>query len=426
MRYLLPLLLFCVSSFGQSFTPFTWPVSNAGPYTVASTLTSTTVFFPNGETPTENDLATHRYSHHTRIWNYQGTTWLAFSSSGTNESDSGTQTVISHSTDHGLTWSAPGLVVPSQSAWNAPGAVEGIRMVFPRNFQLYDGTNYLVTAVDEYNANIHAFGIALFACPVYTDGTIGSLFRISTNSYTPKDGASFVEYNSILGPPLMAYSKVYGCWGNSGADASGENLEWMSSFYQYDPITILQTEPNTFSVDGSETNLYRIWRGVSSYSPECSNCPLFLWQQRSTNSGVNWSTNELQTAIPNTPSESVGRRLSTGQYVIVGNPQMYVQGVSIWRDPLFMAISEPGTTTITNVTAIRQGLTGTPTYAGNFKGGGAQYPDCQQVGNYLYVSYSMQKESIGFSRVLIPGLEDNNNDYQESLILKIGTLYLPR
>ena len=83
--------------------------------------------------------------------------------------------------------------------------------------------------------------------------------------------------------------------------------------------------------------------------------------------------------------------------------------------------------TITNVTSIRQGLTGTPTYSGTGKGGGAQYPDAVQVGNYLYVSYSMQKESIGFSRVLIPGLADDNSDawpsnYQAAVTINVGKL----
>jgi hypothetical protein len=223
------------------------------------------------------------------------------------------------------------------------------------------------------------------------------------------NGKAPVDYDSTLGPPLMTISKLYGCWGGT-APGGGVDRSWIGWRWDGTGTTV---EPNVFSSDGSSTNFYRIWRVVNGYNNN------LVVQQYSTNAGADWSTN-MESEIPNSPSETVGRRLADERTVFVGNPKYYSGS---GRDPLFLAITDANSTSITNVWAIRQGISQTPTYRGWGKGGGSSYPDCVQVGNYLYVSYSMQKESIGFSRVLIPGLEDNNNDYYSAIsALNIGTL----
>ncbi len=346
----------------------------------------------------ENDIATHKYHHHTRIWQMGQTTAIAYSSACTNESDGGKQTVISFSTNAGATWGSPVLAVPSQSAWtNGYGVNRDTFIVYPRNWQYTNGTNWLIAAVESFDSSVRIVGEALFALPVFTNGTVGTLMRISTNTYSALDGKTTPTFSQALHDLLMPYSIVYGCWGGTRPGATPDS-EWIGWAIKYTPWVNYYVEPNTFSADGSTTNLYRIWRVVSQYATN----NLYLEQQRSTNSGANWSDWQ-QTGIPNTPAETVGRRLTDGRFVIVGNPQMYIQDVSIWRDPLFCAISDVNSTTITNVYAVRQGDSGTPIYPFvSGKGGGAQYPDCIQVGDYLYVSYSLHKESVGFSRFMIP------------------------
>lgn len=377
------------------FTLFSWPdgTNTTGTYPLVSTISNATVLTPNANEAVEADLATHKYHHHTRITTQAGVTFIAFSSAGSNEFQGGCQTAFCFSTNKGATWSAPVLACPSQSAWTNDYLVIGSRITYPRNFTLYNGTNYLIIAVDDViDTGGTVNGAALLACAVNTNGTAGTLFRISSATCPSVDGKTVPSYDSTLGPPLMADSKIYGCWG--GSYPNQPQSEWVG-WVQYSGAKY--DEPNTFSIDGSSANLYRLWRGPGSV----------IYQAKSTDSGASW-TPPYWTSIPNSPSEMTGARLTGGQYALIGNPNE-IAGKA-FRDPLFLAMTSSNNCVVTNVWAIRQGLSDAPTYAGHAKQGGAQYPGVCQNGNYLYVSYSLQKESIGFSRVLIPGLPDNNND----------------
>ena len=115
--------------------------------------------------------------------------------------------------------------------------------------------------------------------------------------------------------------------------------------------------------------------------------------QTSRDGGTTWS--ELrETDIPNAPGFTQALRLSDGRIAITGNQEST-------RATLYLAIYDPFEVT-TSVYSILSSVSTTPTYAGTYKGGGAAYQDMVQVGNELYVSYSLQKESVGFSRVTIP------------------------
>ncbi len=397
MRFALTILMFSACVANAAFGTFTWPsgVSNRGPYTLLSSVSNTTVISPSGATISEADISTHQYHHHTRIWwltngTASGTIALAYSSCATNEADGGMQTVVSFSTNLGVSWSSPVLAVPSQSRWIYTSGyfTNNVRVTYPRNFTSYGGTNYLITAVDQFVNDGREHGDALLACAVYSDQTIGPLFRISSATYTNMDGKTSVDYNSTLGPPLMVDTKLYGCWG--GTSPGGEPAsEWIGWLWDGTGTVV---EPNVFPADASSTNFYRIWRAVGTYDTH------LVYQQTSTNAGTNWSAISA-TEIPNAPSETVGRRLADGRTVFLGNPTYY-SGAG--RDPLFLAITD-GTATITNVWAVRQGDSQIPTYGGWGKGGGASYVDCIQVRSNLLISYSLQKETISFSKVPIPG-----------------------
>lgn len=404
------LLLLCAN--GKAFTPLSWPagVSNAGPYTLVSTVTNIVAFTPNSDWASENDMASHKYNHHTRIWYGRGIIWMAFSSGATNEEDPGQQCALIWSTNKGQTWSSPpAQIVSSQSEWIGctNNSLVTNRISMPRNFCSYGGRDYLTCAVD-CRTNYY-IGQALISCELHTDGSIGTPFLTATTGvYYAMDGRSIPTYDPTLGPPLLAISKIYGCWGGSYYDAGTPQSEWVGFFktnisgdvHGYD-------EANTFSADGSTNNLYRTWRELSD--PIVAN-ETYLWQQMSTDGGASWPTAPVITSVPNAPSEVVVRRLIDGRFVIIGNAHKEATGHD--RDPLYLAITDVNSATITNVYAIIQGVANAPTFPAcdGSKAGGAQYPDCIQVGNYLYVSYSIHKESIGFSRVLIPDLPDNNND----------------
>ncbi len=381
---------------------WTWPSGNlTGPYTLASSISNVTVFTPNSSPSVEIDLATHKYQHHTRIAYAGGLTYIAFSSACTNEQDAGMQTAFCVSSNHGGTWSAPVLACPSQSQWQSNWNVVGSRIAYPRNWQIYSNDLYLISAVDQFQTysntslKTQVVAVALVAVKAVGASVSGNPFLVSTDAYTAIDGKTQLSYNATLGPPLLAGSQIYGCWGGSYTPAGFTNTAWVGWLTTNG---IFYDEPNTFYADSGTNNLYRLWRKANGTTTVVA-------YNSSVDGGLNWSA-PVDTAIPHSPSETAGLRLADGRYAVIGNPQTG----STYRDPLFLAVTDTGTTPLTNIFAVRQGLSATPIYAGFSKSGGASYVHAIQVSNYLYVSYSMQKESIGFSRVLIPDLADNNND----------------
>lgn len=393
---------------GQTFT---WPSGTnvTGPYQLLSVISNATVFTPNSSVSVENDILTHKYQHHTRILWDSGLTYLAFSSACTNEGDGGEQSVFCVSSNRGATWSDPVLACPSQSQWINTYQQTNQLITYPRNWQKYNDAIYLICAVDGYGIyqtnKTNYVAAALVGVQVSGASVVGSPFLISTNAYTAFDGKTTPLLNSTLRPPLMSYSQLYGCWG--GSYVAFTQSEWWG-WYNFAGVYLV--EPNTFSADGGTNNYYRLWRSFNWITTN-------LWQQVSSDGGVTW-TGTTNTSIPNSPSETAAIRMTDGRFAIVGNPMTG----STSRDPLFLAITDTSSTAITNVWAIRQGLSSTPIYAGFSKSGGAAYPGVMQVGNYIYVSYSMQKESIGFSRVLVPGLADDNSDaWPPPVNISVGT-----
>lgn len=383
---------------GIQTTPdgLTWNASSlTGPYT-ATTATHTTVIAPNGASITENDLATHRYRHHTRIHRTAaGRIYLAFSTGGTNEDQSGQQIGMCYSDDKGVTWSAPVQVCPSQSVFSASSVAyeNGKRVAFTRGFVEHEGTLYIVSAIDQCTGDPPGsqgmIGVAMLARSIAADGTLGPLFRITSATYTPIDSKTAVDYDATLGPPLLAALQT-STWGGSAPGMTAS--EW--SGWTTSASGQVFAEPSAaVSRDGTSNNLVRLWRAITG----TTNRMYLSWSR---DAGQTWSDPSL-TDIPNAPSSMQMLRLSTGQIAMIGNQ-------ASGRAELFLSLFDSsGQATVHSV---RSGVSSTPVYAGTYKGGGAAYPDMVQVGNYLYISYSLQKENIGFSRVLIPGLPDINND----------------
>lgn len=378
----------------QFWYNFKWPtsVSNSGPYTVASGVSNYLIASPSGGAILEGSPTTHQYHHHTRISWDDPTIAVACSSAYTNEADSGMQTHIYFSTNMGVNWSAATVVVPSQSIWtNVPygSTTIGQRISYPRDFQTHSGTNWLVCAVDHYYTTAYReVGDALFACAVFTNQTIGTLYRISTNDYYQSNGypAVLPDFNQPLSDLLMSNTIVFGHWG--GRSNVAPTTVW-NHWVDYTGINVF-VEPTTFSADGSRANLHRLWRsGLMSDR---------LHQSFSRDSGATWTQINI-CQVPNAPTASTALRLSDGRFCIVTNPK---DTTGQDRDPLFMALTGVNSMTVTNVLAIRQGLVQTPTYAGWGKHGGASYASAVQAGTNLLVAYSLQKESLGFSVVPIP------------------------
>ncbi len=367
-----------------------WGFGNTGTYTLAS-VQNRTVLTPNGSTVVEGDPLTHRYHHQSRIAHQPGVTFEAFSSGPVNEDAGGQQSVFCLSTNKGTNWTNPVVIVPSQSSFAATNGsyANGTRFSAPLAFYT-TGTNvFSISVIGESTGDGNPVNyVALVARQLFNDGSMGTLFRITPETYTPIAPAAAINYDAVNGPPMLAWLQVY------GSSGTGATSWYLSATNGSDTFG----EASTLSWDGGTNNLLRFYRKLTSPTT-------FTWLSTSKTAGNTFNA-PVATHIPNSPSYTMALRLDNGKIAVVGNPQ----DAGTVRDPLFLAIVNPVTFTTESVNAIRQGLSDSPTYAGTYKGGAAAYPDLVQVGNYLYVSYSIVKETMGFSRVLIPGLADNNND----------------
>ena len=341
---------------------------------------------PDGNTPTEADLTTHRYHHHTAIGAAYGKIFIAYSSGGTNEDAGGQMTVISASADDGDTWGAPTLVVPLQSTFSGTGAsyVNGTRISYPRCFVTNDSAElYIVASIDQVSTPASSTGFigkALVARKVNSDGTLGTLYRISEADYDPLSGISAIPYDSTLSASLLPKAKLYGIWGGSAPGKTASTwLGWISqSGNSY-------AEPTT--VDLGDGVMLRLWRSITTDTNH-------VYQGYSYDGGTRFDPLRA-TTLPNSPSSLYAFSMPDKSIALIGNP---VDNGTL-RDPLYLATFSRTTGKLKAVSAIRQGVSDVPVYPGDGKGGGASYPGAVVVGTNLHVSYSLQKESVGHTRI---------------------------
>jgi hypothetical protein len=282
-----------------------------------------TVSQPNGAAVTEGDLASHRYRHHTSCYELNGRIWVAHSLSGTNEDAGGQRTVISSADATAGTPVFGSLleVVPSQSTWTATGASfpSGGRLSYPRVFARDDvGKLYIVAAIDEVASSAVSNGLALVARECIDGGTLGPLFRVSPDTYTPLGGFSAIDHDPILGPQLIGDAELFGTWG--GSNTGFTQKSWLGFLLQ-DGYKF--SEPTTVDVRGDGKFYVRIWRVITGPTN------VFSAIQHSTDGGDTWTPVRYST-IPNSPSATNSLRLASGKIAVSGNLQS-------GRDPLFLA-----------------------------------------------------------------------------------------
>lgn len=114
------------------------------------------------------------------------------------------------------------------------------------------------------------------------------------------------------------------------------------------------------------------------------------------------------TNIPDSPSLSKAVTLADGRVLLVGNnmaPEFdKEQPRHHGRDPLMISVSHDGYR-FTSAYALRVGRQPFRVPFVRGRGGGAQYPDVKVVGDKVYVLYSVGKEDIAISVVLLSDLK---------------------
>lgn len=346
-------------------------------------LTSSLVIQPNGSAPTEGDLLSHRYHHSSAVGVIGGRIWVAFSSSGTNEDAGGQMSVARSSLISSMSWGSPVIVAPPQSTFSGTGASyeANSRVTGPFAFFEVGGLLYLVMlCFDIAGGPGSQSGAALFARECKADGTVGPLFRITPETYTPNEGFAAVNYDAVLGPPLLAKMKMYGNpW--VGAGSPWIVRQGSGSF----------GEPGVVDINGDGQFIVRLFRKLEAPGT------LKIWAQHSRDGGQTWSA-VRPTDLPNDESAVAAAKLPDGRFIVIAN----LPGSS--RDPLYLAIFDAAHRIRTAAYYIKQNVPDTPVYPGSFKGGGPAYPGVWVTATDIWVAYSLQKENIELARIPLSGL----------------------
>lgn len=367
---------------GNSFSGqfINWTASQGGPYTQASGVTNYAIMSPTGVAPTQADLTSQQYHHHTRVAMNAARTriWVASSSALQNEDSNGQQTVLFTSANNGATWSAPITASPPQDTMSNTVGDPNSRIEWSRAFVSAGGALYYVSAVQTGSG---ANALVLTAVVCNDDGTVGTPFLIDNDAYSPLGGVAAITYDPTLGPQILPTAALYGVWG--GSILGGNVRAWTGWVYEG---TNSFTEPAAFNRDAGGNYVVRLWRATVNNTTK-----VFA-------SLVNAAGNQVSqvsaTNIPNAPSQLAALRLSDGRIVVVLNPN---DGTN--RANIALGLFDGITGNQIGVYYIRQNIPTTPTYAGVGKGGGGAYFGLFQNGNTLWVSYSLQKESVGASTV---------------------------
>jgi hypothetical protein len=394
----------------QSNIPFPWgnnPRSSTTISPVITGLVTHLLAMPNGQTPLITDLNTHQYHHHTRIAAHSLAgggvrRWLAFTSNQNIETDVGMGVVVTSSADGFATSTALQWGMQNQSDWGNT-AVSTSRGVTPRNFVEYLGSLYLTL---EITSPFTGSGLVLAAVKCNDDGTVGTPFLISTQSYTANSGYPQYVYDPVLGPPLYASSNVYGQY-----DDGSPNDPWHGITNQGG---VNYCERGAIPLDTSGKNIAFIWRVCGGNGGSYS----FVTTTTDGDATETPITLAGQSRIPAGGSPVSGALLADGRLVTVGNPfpSRFSQYIAVWSDmthpPQSLratvqqnSIPQYAPNSSTNVACSatfnpafpeNNCVALTPWYPATGKAGGCSYPGIwiDSVENLLLISCSIDKESI--------------------------------
>jgi hypothetical protein len=368
---------------------------------MANVLKTNILLYPVGGTPTEGDISTHGYHHVAMHISDPRSSRLHMTvTSGGPPEDAGGQTqAYLYTDDAGTNWSSPVLIFPHPDVLYPTNLVQfrpiGAHASWPAGWywdsnQLFV-TEWITTLEGGYEED--STSSAIFAREVFTNGTFGTIYRITTNSFTPKSGRLNPTYSADLNARLLPRIRVFSPWG--GTHPGATNLaQWVNfgAFVQHDGLP--GYELKTWSRDGSTNNLIQLVRYDQDQRQHA---------RVSTNAGQSWSRT-FPTGLPSGSSVDLngiswmwGDRRWDGGHLVIGNWGMT-------RSNLYLAMLSSDLR-VTNVMNIQTGIPAGSRIADGAggKGGGVAYPWATLgSNNILTVTYSFQKTDIGSSTIQLP------------------------
>ena len=147
----------------------------------------------------------------------------------------------------------------------------------------------------------------------------------------------------------------------------------------------------------------------------------------SSDRGETW-TKAVKTNMPDSRAKQCAGNLPDGTAFLVNNPGRVTNSSNTtWRVPLALTLSAEGTT-FDRSYLLRSGSDGDYTprrYEGKSKTLGYSYPKALVYGDYLYISYSTNKDDAQFTRVPIKNISLNTSgiDVAQSTIPTDGQTY---
>lgn len=368
----------------QEQSEFFWTAALTGNYTTVPTRNKATIFVPTIS-------GTDTYNHHIQAKQYYGDDiHCIFSTHEQDEKGAGSRIRYSKSTDNGLTWSAPIVLLEAQDDSTKDFEVMGGRQSVACGLTEYNNELYAIISVDYLSAtggitNVVRTGIGILAVKINSNSTFGTPVWIDT----PK--SDFVAPASA-GVSYPTYSFDASLRENlKGNMLKNQEFDDMISYYatsEYDPLYVRTefngntlAEPTVGRLPNGQ--LVKMWKGDDGVSGGG-----YKIAQTSLN-GVTWGSLYI-TNIPDTNTRTRLLKLRDNTFCIVGCNQ------GALRDPLYFGISTTGLNfTSDNVYNIDVTTYGAQ-FTGEGKGRGAQHPSqiLQLNNGQLCVCYNWNKEEV--------------------------------
>lgn len=339
-----------------------------------------TVFAPTDKTD--------HYSNGVVMAAFKGNLYCMWQSSAKDEDSEDTWVAYSRSTDGGVTWSEPMVLCPTISnGYCASGGwlVTNDRLIGyintrPKSVANSGGYTQFVESTDGLTwSNVADVTMA--------DGSqLNGIFEQDPHVLPNGRIVSAAHFQ-----PGLKLCPIY-------TDDPTGRTGWKKGSFKYtdNGTQSVELEPSFFmQSDGTLVMVMRDQKG--------SYCTLAA---TSKDNGETW-TKAVKTNMPDSRAKQCAGNLPDGTAYMVNNPGRVTNSSNkTWRVPLAITLSADGFT-FDKAYLLRSGKSGdypTQRYTGKAKTLGYSYPKAMVHGDYLYVSYSTNKDDAQYTRIPISGI----------------------
>lgn len=330
------------------------------------------------------------YNHAPNLTFWQGKFYLAYLSNPKDEQQPPGHTLLIHSED-GLQWSKPEVVFP---VYKAP---EGVQIpkgytgyIMHQRMNFYTASNGRLLILGFYGHSYNPFGkggIGRVVREMKQDGTMGPIYFIKYSSYTTwnPSNTSFPYFTDSKDSGFVA-----AC--NELLKDSLRTLQWIDE----------DREQSYFSKFGEQTDKLQ----ATSYYHRKDGNVVALWKWSyaaiSTDEGHSWSSPVKIPSFIMAGGKQWGQRTSDGRFAVCYNPIE----TQPYRYPLIVITSNDGV--VYDSMSVVHGEVPPRRFMGENKDFGPCYVrgiaegEQQPNGDYMWVTYSVNKEDIWVSRIPVP------------------------